>query len=304
MSTKRQILLTGAQGFLGKHIQQSLRDAGFAFDTLGRSIKNSIVCDLSKTPPVFHQQFHAVVHAAGIAHFNPKNEKEEKAFFQVNVEGTRRILSALNELAQPPLCFIFISTVGVYGLQKGEYIDEVNPLNATDPYGQSKIEAENLIRTWCLKHNVAYFILRLPLISGLNAPGNLANMRKAIERGIYFRIGNGNARKSIVLADDVANFIPTLFDKRESGEYNLTDGVHPTFAQIEDKVAEQLNKKIRIQVPRFLIRVIVAIGRLIPNFPITISIYMKITSSLTFSDHKARISLGWNPKSFIETPIT
>ncbi|MDL5048287.1 NAD-dependent epimerase/dehydratase family protein [Oscillatoria amoena NRMC-F 0135] len=300
----QNILLTGAQGFLGKYIQKSLTSAGYNVDTLGRGTGNTVICDLSKSRPTLTQPYYAVVHAAGKAHMVPKTEEEKKDFFEVNLEGTRRLLQALEQQSQLPQTFVFISTIGVYGLSIGENIGETHSLAAIDPYGQSKIQAEVLVREWCTKNRVNYFSLRLPLISGANAPGNLGSMRKAIQKGYYFRIGKGSARKSIVLASDVADFIPSLFSKTQSGEYNLTDGIHPTFAQIEDKMAQSLGKKISIVIPTLIARTISVVGSFIPKFPLNSRQYSKITSPLTFSDQKARTVLGWNPNSFLEVPIT
>lgn len=300
----QNILLTGAQGFLGKYIQKSLTSGGYNVDTLGRGTDNTVICDLSKSLPALTQPYYAVVHAAGKAHMVPKSEEEKKAFFGVNLEGTRRLLTALENLPQLPQTFVFISTIGVYGLSIGENIGETHSLAAIDPYGQSKIQAEVLVREWCTKNRVNYFSLRLPLISGANAPGNLGSMRKAIQKGYYFRIGKGSARKSIVLASDVADFIPSLFNKTQSGEYNLTDGIHPTFAQIEDKMAQSLGKKVNIVIPALIARTISVVGSFIPKFPLNSRQYSKITSPLTFSDQKARTVLGWNPNSFLEVPIT
>lgn len=298
------ILLTGAQGFLGTYIQKSLANAGYNVDTLGRGAGNSVVCDLGKEQPILTQQYQAVVHAAGKAHMVPKTEEEKKAFFDVNLEGTQRLLTSLEGLEQLPQTFVFISTIGVYGLSTGENISETHSLDAADPYGQSKIQAEALVREWCTKNGVSYFSLRLPLISGANAPGNLGSMRKAIQKGYYFRIGKGSARKSIVLAKDVADFIPALFSKTQSGEYNLTDGNHPTFAQIEDKVAQSINKKVSIKIPAFIASLISIVGDVLPKFPLNSRQYYKITSPLTFSDQKARTELGWNPQTFLDSPVT
>lgn len=289
---------------MGKYIQNSLINAGYGVDTLGRGAENTVVCDLGKETPTLTNLYTAVVHAAGKAHIVPKTTEEEKDFFEVNLEGTRRLLTALEGLQQLPQTFVFISTIGVYGLSVGENIDETHPLNATDPYGRSKIQAEALVREWCTKNKVHYFSLRLPLIAGANAPGNLGSMRKTIQKGYYFRIGKGSACKSIVLASDVAAFIPALLNKTQSGEYNLTDGIHPTFAQIEDKVSASINKKVSIKIPAFIARTISIVGSFIPKFPLNSRQYSKITSPLTFSDKKARTVLGWNPHSFLEVPIT
>lgn len=296
------ILLTGASGFLGKYIHQALIKQGFVVHTLGRS-GATIVCDLANQVPVLSTNYYAVVHAAGKAHMVPKTEEEKELFFKVNFEGSKNLLKALENCGSLPKTIVFISSVSVYGLSEGENIDENSPLNAPDPYGQSKIKAEDFVKQWSTQNTIAYFNLRLPLISGANPPGNLGSMVKALKKGYYFRIGNGSARKSIVLAEDVGNFIPSLFTQNNSGSYNLTDGEHPTFAQIEDKIAASIGRSIKIKIPAFIARLLSMVGSFIPKFPLNNRQYKKITSPLTFSDEKARKNLGWKPTRFLEAPI-
>ena len=65
---------------------------------------------------------------------------------------------------------------------------ENSDLLAKDPYGRSKIEAEAMIIEWAQKHAVKFLILRLPLIAGINPPGNLGSMINGIKKGFYFNI--------------------------------------------------------------------------------------------------------------------
>ncbi|RZM07357.1 MAG: SDR family oxidoreductase [Pedobacter sp.] len=158
------ILLTGAQGFLGSIIRAELQEHNFA--SLGRSPLNDISLDISQE--IFTlQKFDMVIHAAGKAHSVPKTPQEQQEFFDVNLKGTANLLQGLHE--QPPGSFVLISTVAVYGRDKGHMIDETHPLAAKDAYGQSKIKAEELVLAWCEEHGVTCTILRLPLIAGPNA---------------------------------------------------------------------------------------------------------------------------------------
>jgi nucleoside-diphosphate-sugar epimerase len=301
----QKVLITGAGGFLGKYLKQGLLDAGYEIETIGLAGEdNDITCDLSKEVPELKNQYVAVVHAAGKAHSIPKTEAQKKAFWDVNLGGTENLLKALENSNNTPKTIVFISSVSVYGLDSGELIPETHPLNATDPYGQSKIKAEEVIAEWSQAKGVNYFNLRLPLLAGDNPPGNLGSMIHALKKGYYFRIGKGNAYKSIVLASDVAKFIPTLFGKTQSGAYNLTDGVHPTFAQIEDKMAREVGKQVKIKVADIFARIIAFKGDFIPKFPLKTRQYKKITSTLTFADDKARKEIGWTSRSFLETPLS
>ena len=198
-----------------------------------------------------------------------------------------------------PKRFVFISSVSVYGSIFGVNLNENCSLLAEDPYGKSKIDAEFVVNKWCEEHNVICTILRLPLIVGENPPGNLGSMIQGIKKGYYFNIAGGNAKKSMVLASDVAKFI--LRAAEVGGIYNLTDGIHPTFNDLSKSISRNLDKSFVPNMPLFIAKVIAKIGDIVGNaFPINSDKLSKITSTLTFNDSKARNAFGWNPTPVLE----
>ena len=198
-----------------------------------------------------------------------------------------------------PKSFIFISSVSVYGRETGNNIDEDAPLLAKDPYGLSKIQAENFVLGWCKQHNVVCTILRLPLLVGANPPGNLGAMINGIRNGYYFNIAGGKAKKSMVLADDVAKSIIKVAEI--GGIYNLTDGYHPSFSEISNNFSFQLGKKKPNSLPMWLANLIAKFGDIIGNkAPLNTHKLKKITSDLTFDDSKARMAFGWNPSPVVD----
>lgn len=290
-----QILLTGANGFLGSFIKAALETKGNLI-SLGTSHNNNIVCDLSNNIPEI-PNVDVVIHAAGRAHVVPGTETEKEMFFKVNVDGTKNLLKAL-EKSNGLKKFIFISSVSVYGLFEGKLINEQTPLNATDPYGKSKIAAENLIAKWCEERNIFYYILRLPLIAGKNAPGNLGAMINGIKNGRYLSIGKATANKSMVLASDVGELISDI--EGESGIYNLTDGYHPAFGELENKIAAFYRKKSPLSLPIWMARFIGITGDIIGrSSPINSNKIKKITSTLTFDDTLAKTKLNWRPHTIL-----
>ena len=227
-----------------------------------------------------------------------KTDEEKADFFKVNVQGTENLLAGLENKSSLKK-FIFISSVAVYGIMEGTEIDENSPLNATDAYGKSKIEAEQIIQHWCKAQNIEYYILRLPLIAGPKPSGNLGAMIKALKKGFYFSIGEADVKKSMVLANDVAELIPSLNGK--AGIYNLTDGYHPTFDELEKGLAKALNIKNPLKIPQMVATLIAKIGdKLGSKSPINSQKLKKIQSTLTFSDKKARAELGWNPSPVLD----
>ncbi|MES2828423.1 MAG: NAD-dependent epimerase/dehydratase family protein [Bacteroidota bacterium] len=284
-----KVILTG-NGFLGKVIVEHFKREDIT--VLGRTSGN-IICDLANEIPQL-EPADLVIHTAGKAHSVPKNIKEGKVFFDVNVQGTANLLKGLEFATAIPKNFVLVSTVAVYGLDKGCNISEDNPLAALDPYGKSKIEAEKIVSEWCIKHNVICTILRLPLVAGANPKGNLATMIKGISNGYYFNIDGGRARKSIVLARDVAEII--LRASSIGGIYNLTDGHHPSFKELAQHISTQLFKSNPLNMPMIIARLLAVIGDFLgAKSPINTQKLKKITSDLTFSDSVARKSFGWNP---------
>ena len=119
-------------------------------------------------------------------------------------------------------------------------------------------------------------------------------MFKSLQKGYYFNIAKGKAKKSMVLASDVAKYI--LKAAKIGGIYNLTDGYHPSFYELSNHISIQLGKKAPKNLPYWFAKVLALVGDLLgKNAPINSVKLNKITSNLTFDDSKARDAFGWNP---------
>ncbi len=286
-------LITGASGFLGRYLLEGLDSPVIK---LGRGKSNDVICDLASNIPQI-PQVDQVIHNAGLAHILPKNSAEERQFYLTNVVGTQNLLSGLEKTKNIPESIVYISSVAVYGLEKGELITENHIPKPVTPYAKSKYEAEWLLRNWSEKYPTNLIILRLPLVAGGKAtPGNLGAMIKAIRSGYYFRIGAGFNRKSMVLAQDVASLLPRI--QKSSGIYNLTDGYNPTLKELEDYLASHYQRKIRTIHPKIL-DFLCKVGDYVQSFPINSYRLSKLSDTLTFDDNKAKNEFGWNPKPVI-----
>lgn len=292
-----KLLFTGASGFLGCNIKTVL-EKKYVVETMGLSDNNDMKADLSKGIPKITDSFDVVLHAAGKAHTVPKTEEEKKVFFDVNYQGTVNLCKGL-ENSMIPKAFIFVSTVAVYGLEFGENITEKHPLNGKTPYAVSKIKAEEYLTNWCNKNNVKLAVLRPSLIAGPNAPGNLGSMVNGIKTGKYLSIGGGNARKSILMVQDIASLIPQLIEK--GGVFNICDDTQPSFRELETIISKQLSKKMPLSIPFFFAKGIALLGDLLGSkAPINSVKLRKIAESLTFSNEKAKRELNWKPISVLD----
>ncbi len=291
-----KILITGTSGFLGGNLL-SVLSKEHHITSLNRN-SGDFKINLKEEVPVFRQDFDLVIHSAGKAHQIANNKREASDFFDVNVLGTSNLLNGLDFIKRPKQ-FVFISSVAVYGRVCGFDLNEDTPLAASDPYGLSKIKAEQVVKRWCETNSVKCTILRMPLIAGYMPPGNLREMINAIKSNYYFNISKGEAKKSIVLVDDVSNII--LKAAEVGGIYNLTDGYHPNFYELSLCIANQLGKKHVPNMSIFFAKILAFFGDIIGSkSPINSDKLIKITSTLTFDDSKARKAFNWDPNPVLK----
>jgi nucleoside-diphosphate-sugar epimerase len=118
-----------------------------------------------------------------------------------------------------------------------------------------------------------------------------------IKRGYYFNIAGGNAKKSMVLASDIAKYI--LKASEVGGIYNLTDGYHPTYSEVAEQFGKIHHRRI-ISLPLVVIKPITKIGDFFPKFPLNSCRLSKLNQTLTFNDEKARKELGWKGSNALE----
>ena len=291
------LLFTGASGFLGSNLYSLLKDK-YQIRTVGLTPRDNYTINLVSDVPKLNIKYDVVLHAAGKAHSIPKTEEEKQLFFDVNLQGTKNLCTAL-ENSGIPKAFIFISTVAVYGCDSGENITEEHSLNGTTPYALSKIKAEKYLEGWCAMHNVKLSILRPSLIAGPNPPGNLGAMIQGIRNGRYLGIAGSRARKSVLMVQDIASLVPLLAEK--GGVYNVCDSYHPSFRELEAVICKQLNKKIPFSIPYWAAKCMALVGDCLgKKAPINSLKLKKITESLTFSNEKAMRELGWKPTRVLE----
>jgi nucleoside-diphosphate-sugar epimerase len=277
-----KIALTGHTGFLGSYLKRVLLDRVVEVLGLGRGVDSDWHFDLGSGVNDFPRKEEGTeaidlfIHAAGLAHRVPKTEAETQQFFDINEEGTRRLLRALKDSGNVPKRFVFISTIAVYGEPMDADVcvppypgeADLEQLQLT-PYGLSKWKAEQLVQDWCRQEGIPAFIWRLPLIVGENAPGNLGAMEKAIRKGYYFRIGNSYARmRYYVRIEELATRVLALLDGKgaEAGTFNVISG-EKSYGVFEDEIAAKYGKKVR-SIPLWMVRLAAKVGDVLPGFPL------------------------------------
>lgn len=285
MCSNKRILITGAGGFIGRRLCVHFAGAGYVVHGLQRSaadiegVRQMIQTDLANDQPQLPEHYDTVIHAAGLAHVRGSDSRLEARMQAVNVDGTRNLCRALERVGVPDR-LLFVSSVAVYGCDSGTDIDERHPTVPTTAYGRSKLQAERLLTAWCRRHGVRLTIVRPVLIYGLDARGNLQDMRQAMAAGRYLSIGRGHgAMKSIVTVEQTVDQIAQLLDR--PGTYNICGSVMG-FRDIERMVCRHGGYRQPPSIPLWLARLLAHIGDLLPRAPITTRRLNKIILPLTF----------------------
>ena len=292
-----KLLFTGASGFLGNNVRPLL-EGMYDVTTVGLLPQDDYIVNIAKEIPDLRVRYDIVLHAAGKAHSVPKTEAEKQVFFDVNLQGTKNLCTAL-EKKGIPRAFIFISTVAVYGCDFGENITEEHSLEGVTPYAMSKRLAEEFLQKWCYEHNVTLGIIRPSLIVGPNPPGNLGAMIQGIRNGRYLSIAGSRTRKSVLMVQDIARLVPLLVEK--GGIYNVCDSYQPTFRELEAVICRQLNRNLPLSIPYWMAKCMALMGDCFgKKAPVNSQKLSKITESLTFSNEKAVRELGWRPINVLE----
>ncbi|EDT04576.1 MULTISPECIES: UDP-glucose 4-epimerase GalE [Burkholderia] len=164
MTAKGTILVTGGAGYIGSHTAVELLDNGYdvvIVDNLVNSKAESVrrIEKITGRTPAFHQvdvcdeaalakvfDAHPITGTIHFAALKAVGESVAKPleYYQNNLGGLLTVLKVMRE--RNVRQFVFSSSATVYGVPERSPIDESFPLSATNPYGQSKLMAEQVLR--------------------------------------------------------------------------------------------------------------------------------------------------------------
>ncbi len=166
-------------------------------------------------------------------------------YYEVNVNGTRHVLDAMDK--QGISSIIFISSAAVYGLNK-KNPDEQFPPDPFSHYGKSKWQAEKILHEWQQKDpvNKSLTIIRPTVAFGEKNQGNVHNLLRQIASGRFLMIGRGKNRKSMAYVGNVAAFIKFCIETKEPGfrVLNYTDQPDLTMNELVLQAEESLNRRL------------------------------------------------------------
>ncbi|MEU9182983.1 UDP-glucose 4-epimerase GalE [Streptomyces sp. NPDC048484] len=196
-------LITGGAGYIGAHVVRAMTEAGeraVVYDDLSTGIAERVPdgvplvvgSTLDGERVARALQDHAVT---GVVHLAAKKQVGESVelplhYYRENVEGLRALLQSVTAAAVPS--FVFSSSAAVYGMPDADLVTEETPCVPINPYGETKLAGEWLVRATGRAHGLSTASLRYFNVAGAATP-ELADV------GVF-------------------NIVPMVFEKLTQGE--------------------------------------------------------------------------------------
>lgn len=137
-------------------------------------------------------------------------------YYDVNVEGIRNVLNAMDE--QGVKNIVFTSSVAIYGMNQPAPPSENSVEAPFNHYGKSKWQAEQVLQEWIANgEGRNALVIRPTVIFGEENRGNVFNLLKQIYSGKFIMIGNGCNRKSMAYVGNIVAFIKYKLEVGFSG---------------------------------------------------------------------------------------
>jgi UDP-glucose 4-epimerase len=327
--TGKTVLVTGATGFIGRHLAKALSSQNARVLALARNAAKvaglstdgqiiGIVRDLTQAGSLAEvlRNVDVVFHLAsegegGESTTRPASErsKTEKSQEGVTIRGTRKLLDAARKTGVKG--FVFLSSVKAFGENTDERLDETSETHPTSAYGRAKLAAENLLLEAGRRYGFHVCILRLPLVYGLDNDGNIARMIAAIDRGRFPPLPEVENKRSMVHVSDVVQAALLAAERPEaSGQlYIVTDGQAYSTHDLYVKICQGLGRRVpgwhvSVGMWRGLAKAGDAIGAIRGRpFAFDSDALQKLFGSAWYSSEKIARELGYRPARTLDDGI-
>lgn len=208
------VLVSGANGFVGKAVCEHL--IGLGFNVKG-TVRGEPMTSYQVASPALSenanwakslQGMDVIVHCAARVHVMSERDTDPlSAFRAVNTLGT---LNLARQAAKSGVKrFIFISTIKVNGkaTEPGKPFTEQIVFSPLDPYGRSKYEAELGLLALAKESQMEVTIIRPPLIYGAGVKANFASMMKWVQKGIPLPFARIHNARSLLGLPNLCDFV-------------------------------------------------------------------------------------------------
>ena len=305
-------LITGATGFIGRHVAQYLGNSGRSCRLLARNLQPDegvYLADLNDTNALHSScvGIDRVFHCAGHAHaFSTLSDEEAEQHWQVNFEGTRNLVEAAGQAGVQR--FVFLSSVKAMAEPGEVCAAEDFPGQPITAYGQSKRAAEEAVLVAGARYGMHVVNVRLAMVYGSGGRGNLERMGRLVRTGWFPPLPETGNHRSLVHVDDVVAAICRVSeDDRASGRTFIVTGPQaPSGRELFDAMRKVLGlSPCRWKVPESVFRFAGHCGDglealLKRRMPLDSEAVDRLLGSAWYSPARIERELGWRAKVTLE----
>lgn len=303
----KTILITGANGFVGRRVCTLLQRQGYAVRGTVRDCGATLVSNIISVDNIDGntdwskalEGIDIVVHLAARVHVMQETSKTPlESFRSVNVHGTERL--ARMAIEKGVRRFVYISSISIHGnsTDAHAYIEE-DEAQPHSPYAISKWEGELVLRKIEKESDLEIVIVRPPLVYGAGVGGNFLRLMHLAHRGLPLPLKSIQNRRSFIGIENLADLIECcVSNPNAAGEtFVASDGEDLSTPDLIDRVARLMGHSARlIPVPVSIIR---ALGKLAGKE----DVIDRLCNSLQVDAKKARNMLNWKPQLSLDVGL-
>ncbi len=234
-----------------RHVCEGPWDRFIEFDLAGAAITSQ---DLQGVECIFH--------LAGKAHAHHELDQNTNSYFEINTEGTRKLLEASKTAGVKR--FVYFSSVKAFGEGGDLILDETDDCAPETAYGTSKLKAERFVLEG--GYVPEPLVLRLSMVYGTGRTGNLPKMIEAVAKGYFPPLPEVHNRRSMVHVDDViqAAILAGTEAAAIGQTYIVSDGRTYSTREIFECICEALGRPVpRWTTPMAVLKVLAELGDVI-----------------------------------------
>ena len=298
------VLVTGANGFVGRVLCQTLHLRGIPVRGAVRRDPGAGQVPVGNLDG--HTDWRAalagcdvVMHLAARVHVMEDKAGDPLAAYRVvNLDATINL--ARQAHASGVRRFVFVSSVKVNGeATHGQpYRSDATPAPC-DPYGVSKMEAEEALLAFGHESGLEVVIVRPPLVYGPGVKANFLNLIKLVQLGLPLPFGLAKGMRSMVAVDNLVDLLIlcTTHPQAPGGIFLVSDGCDLTVRELVESIALATRKKVwMLPVPPAVMR---GAARLVGKSGVA----DRLLGSLQVDIGTTRERLGWVPLMTVQAAI-